>query len=122
MPKEVIRPATDPFEVKVGWDPNRADVTVGVELMGERSLFWQFLGHTTDERVKLGDQIRRLALVNYEDDEQLGIAVLNLLDVCASAPGPFGYQGIHACLDRGGINRLVRVLRRARDSAFGPDE
>lgn len=121
MPKEVIGSATDPFEVEVGWSADK-DVQVGVELCGERSLFWQFLGHTIEDRAKLGDQVRRLALVNYEDDEQLGIAVLNLLDVCASAPGPFGYQGIHATLDRGGVNRLVRALRRARDSAFGKDE
>lgn len=36
------------------------------------------------------------------------------------APQVFG--GWHVTLDREGINRLIRVLRRARDQAFGRDE
>lgn len=30
-------------------------------------------------------------------------------------------RGLFASLDRSGINRLIRVLRRARDQAYGPD-
>lgn len=30
--------------------------------------------------------------------------------------------GLYATLDRDGINRLIRVLRRARDQSFGRDE
>lgn len=29
--------------------------------------------------------------------------------------------GLYATLDRNGINRLIRALRRARDQAFGAD-
>lgn len=32
------------------------------------------------------------------------------------------FDGWHVTLDRAGINRLIRVLRRARDAAFGRDE
>ena len=31
------------------------------------------------------------------------------------------YKGFEAILDREGINRLIRLLRRARDSAYGAD-
>jgi hypothetical protein len=34
-------------------------------------------------------------------------------------PAEYGY---YTCLDRRGINNLIRVLRRARDQAFGRDE
>lgn len=34
---------------------------------------------------------------------------------------PADFTGLWGTLDRDGINRLIRVLRRARDSAFGAD-
>lgn len=36
--------------------------------------------------------------------------------------GPRPYvTGAHVSLDRDGVNRLIRVLRRARDAVFGKD-
>ncbi|MFC0504242.1 hypothetical protein [Micromonospora costi] len=35
---------------------------------------------------------------------------------------PANFTGLWGTLDREGINRLIRTLRRARDSAFGRDE
>lgn len=32
-----------------------------------------------------------------------------------------GFTGVWSTLDRDGVNRLIRVLRRARDSTFGAD-
>lgn len=32
------------------------------------------------------------------------------------------FDSLWASLDRAGINRLIRTLRRARDSAYGSDE
>lgn len=32
------------------------------------------------------------------------------------------YRGLFGTLDRNGVNHLIRVLRRARDQAFGRDE
>lgn len=42
----------------------------------------------------------------------------------ASAPGTSfkTFNGWHVDLDRAGVNRLIRVLRQARDAAFGKDE
>lgn len=41
-----------------------------------------------------------------------------------SVPGTIfkTFDGWHADLDRAGVNRLIRVLRQARDAAFGKDE
>lgn len=36
-------------------------------------------------------------------------------------PSGWEFEGWHVTLDRDGINRLIRALRRARDSAFGAD-
>lgn len=35
---------------------------------------------------------------------------------------PDGFEGRHISLDRGGINALIRTLRKARDDSFGRDE
>lgn len=35
---------------------------------------------------------------------------------------PHGENGWFVDLDRAGTNRLIRILRRARDSAYGRDE
>ncbi|MBQ1047868.1 hypothetical protein KBX50_05265 [Micromonospora sp. C51] len=35
---------------------------------------------------------------------------------------PADFKGVWGTFDREGINRAIRVLRRARDSAFGRDE
>ena len=42
----------------------------------------------------------------------------------AGAPGTSfkTFSGWHVDLDRAGVNRLIRVLRQARDAAFGKDE
>jgi len=32
-----------------------------------------------------------------------------------------GNDGMYVRLDRAGVNRMIRALRRARDAAFGPD-
>jgi hypothetical protein len=32
------------------------------------------------------------------------------------------YDGVHVTLDRDQINKLIKILRRARDSVYGSDE
>ncbi len=58
------------------------------------------------------------------DPLTLAEAVLNILDTVAGGHRADGssYAGLWSDLDREGVNRLVRVLRRARDAAFGRDE
>jgi len=37
-------------------------------------------------------------------------------------PAMANFAGLWGTFDRGGINRLIRALRRARDQAYGKDE
>lgn len=115
MPRELIRGASEPFNVKVGW---HHEVQIGVEADQQRSLAWILYGGGPDALAKLGEQVRRLSLVEYEDDEHLGRAVLNTLDCLPAQP----FYGVWSDLDRYGCNRLIRTLRKARDAAFGRDE
>lgn len=56
----------------------------------------------------------QVATVNENSDLQLGDS---LPEGASAAP----FEGWYVHLDRAGINRLIRALRRARDSAFGAD-
>lgn len=51
---------------------------------------------------------------NSEGAVTVGAVLLNPSDDSLS-------EGVHLSLDRSGINRLIRALRRARDQAFGAD-
>lgn len=53
------------------------------------------------------------------DSEHVQVATVNT-DGAELRPTPEG-NGWYIQLDRGGINQLIRVLRRARDQAFGAD-
>lgn len=118
MPKEIIRVGMGAYDVQVGWTRD-GEVQVGVENSEGRSLFWQFGdSHITT----IGSEIRKILVTENEsltisEDRQLGEAVLNMLDtVC------FPYSGVWSTLiRRQEVNELIRVLRRARDSAFGKD-
>ena len=53
-----------------------------------------------------------------DDHVQLGTIVL---DVADQRVRDVSKDGMYVQLDRTGINRLIRALRKARDQAFGPD-
>lgn len=38
------------------------------------------------------------------------------------ADAPPAWEGTFATLDRAGVNRMIRALRKARDQVFGKDE
>ena len=121
----MVKSAGSPFDVKVGWASER-HVQVGVEGDSGRSLFWLLYG---DKLAQLGSDLSRFFAVPVDavsteaEKEALaerGRGVLNVLD-CLSDFGERGYAGVWADLDRAGINRLIRILRKARDAAFGAD-
>lgn len=116
MPKETIPAVTDPYRVQVGWRPD-GGVQVGVALLEGRSILWQLFG---DEKTlgHLGSEVEKMGQISYDGDVHRGKALLDTLDVASNG----GYAGLWSDLDRRGCNDLIRVLRRARDSAFGRDE
>lgn len=125
MPRESVASAVDEFVVQVGWGP--AGVQVATEMPNGKSMFWQLFGESTDQ---LG-QAARDAVAAAEtigpdsdgkgrpalSDEEVGQAILDALDVIAPT-----YRGLWATIDRADCNRLIRLLRKARDASFGRDE
>lgn len=121
MPREVVH-CDGPFHVKVGWAADR-EVQVGIEGDEGRSLNWLLYGDDATlefigTRVYDGalDRGRFAPMTAVE----LGRVIMNVLD-CVPGRDGTGYLGVWATMDRAGINRLVRLLRRARDAAFGAD-
>lgn len=51
-----------------------------------------------------------------KEQEHVGLCVLD------KATDPDGFEAQHINLDRAGLNRLIKVLRQARDDAYGRDE
>lgn len=138
MPKEIVESWSDhePYHVKVGWTPDHS-VQVGVEADEGRSLFWLLLGigsafdaEQTNRRLdELGRAVREIVERNAAlgddqkgrpalPDHQVGADLLNALDTMTIIE----YSGVWSTLDRGGCNRLIKLLRRARDAAYGADE
>lgn len=130
MPREMIAPADGgPWCPKVGWAADR-DVQVGIESDNGVSIPWLLFGGGDlggqDALRRLGDKVQTIyeyvatnagRPIKPEDHEDLGRLLLNSLDVVAGQQ----YDGLWASLDRHGVNRLIRTLRKARDSAFGAD-
>lgn len=125
MPRETIItsrfPSDDNFNVKVGWNRDM-DVQIGISESMERSMWWVY-GEKRKEEI--GQEVRKIvtdANVVWKNDleeanRDVGENVLNLLDtMCGS------FDSMWSTLSRKDINDLIRVLRRARDSAFGRDE
>lgn len=132
MVQEKVRSQDDSLgEVAVQYNPDLMTVGVGVEQntdVPSRHFLSQIYGdaHTLAEIGKnLRDRLGEFDLVNPEfsdsDSElrwctSLGRAVLD------SVEGSSTVTGYWSWLDRPGTNRLIRLLRKARDSAFGRDE
>lgn len=119
MPRESIRSEFGVFEVRVGWTRD-CDVQIGVVEAEERSLFWVLCENQIE---MIGAEVRRIVAEANEPgtkplgDTQIGENLLNMLDTTC-----FPNSGVWSTLQRNDVNQLVRILRRARDSAFGKDE
>lgn len=136
MPRETIEAfGVDdrPPSVTVSWGK---DTYVQVATITYESIpfWWQVLANGRDENdteerlAVLGDILRSVVNFNAGYDtpspgrvespaSEVGRAFLNALD---TTYGPL--DGMFVSLNRTKINDLIRVLRRARDSAFGRDE
>lgn len=120
MPREsVTAVGGSEFSIHVGWSLN-GSVQVATEMADGKSMFWQLLGSDAE---RLGAEVRKVVAEANEPgpkplgDNAIGENVLNAIDVIAPT-----YRGLWADLDRAGVNRLIRILRKARDAAFGRDE
>ena len=128
MPRERVHTGST-FEPAVGWSKDRT-VQLGVGVHDGRSLFWQLTVNPTGDHDALVAFGRTLAnefpsLAPDSTETQFANAatrLLNTLDTVACDPSGSDYSGVWADLNRQQINDLIRMLRRARDQAFGRDE
>lgn len=113
--------------VQVTWG-HETYVQVASVLMYNRSLIDHCFGGHRSQRENLGKLIRQIvedgkAIDNGVTgrpalpDEQIGDIFLETLRQQWGS-----IDGMYISLDRSGINRLIKLLRRARDGAFGRDE
>lgn len=98
MPKEMIRDEAELYDVHVGWERDKY-VQVGIETADRKSIIDRLAGEA------LQDPEVRAALDPLMGDGRLA-----------------AFTGLWGTLDRDGCNRLIKVVRQARDAAFGRDE
>lgn len=105
----------------------RIDARPGYEFDGSdghgRSVVEVSWGRETDYVQVVSKVIDRFTGDPYvkNPDEVLSPRAARTVDEM-EAPVPRFTDGMYVDLDRRGINDLIRVLRRARDQAFGRDE
>lgn len=124
MPKETIHDETGVYDVRVGWQPD-GYVQVGVETAAGVSLVSMLYGDApalTRIGVEVAKQIGAQEPKDSDTAASWGRGILNIVEASQVSPGSPSYTGVWSTLDRGGCNRLIKAVRRARDVAFGRDE
>lgn len=115
MPAEKIHGCNQsPFDVRVAWSGGPDAGTVQVAALAADGAD-RILGYVNEWLAS--------AKMPQIDVEKLRSSMTVPADLVGVIPDyqPF-FDGWHVDLDRSGINRMIRALRRARDSAFGKDE
>jgi hypothetical protein len=110
MPAEVIRDQVGPFLTRVGWGHEVGYVQVSTQFQTGLSGAKQITQVVSDWFVACGHPPLDFSLI-----EKLPLEVIPGIQ-----QGPH-FDGWTATLDRDDVNKLIRTLRRARDSAFGAD-
>ena len=72
------------------------------------------------ENINTSDSVASRVEVTWESGKEVRIATTMHRDDRQELLG-FEWDGYCSTLDRTGINRLIRALRRARDAAYGAD-
>jgi hypothetical protein len=134
MPKETIH-GQGGYDLRVGWSPD-CDVQVGVTVQTDGATLLRQLYGSQEAAERIGRSAAKRGWPQAVDSDcdsdseraemvRIGREVLGVVEGTRAedpeATGP-GYSGVWSTLDRYSINRLIRSLRKARDSAFGRDE
>lgn len=98
MPKEIIRDEASMYDVHVGWERDKY-VQVGIETADHRAIVDALLG-----------------------EDRMTPEVREVIDRLTGEGQLAAFTGLWGTLTREGCNQMIRVLRRARDQAFGRDE
>lgn len=126
MPREVIRDEASLFDIAVIWSGEKQYVQVGTMTHDgrpiARALGWPGANqsYSTEARhPKIPDPADLSA--NARDRE---VIELSSEESANDEPErePARFTALWGTLDRAGVNHLIRVLRRARNAAYGADE
>jgi hypothetical protein len=123
MPQELVW-GQGSYDARVGWTTGSPEVQLAVEVKdGARTLVEQLYADE-DERNEIGWAVMKLVGDGTSgwDSKELGAAIVDILAHRGGDPSQPSYVAVWATIDRDGANRLIRMLRRARDAAFGRDE
>jgi len=96
MPKETINDQAAMYDLTVGWSAGQY-VQLGITTADGRAIIDKLIEKPSDETRRTIDQLTGNGTVA-------------------------AFTSLWGTLDREGCNRAIRVLRRARDQAFGRDE
>lgn len=122
MPKETISDPNGSYDVKVGWSSGQG-VQLGVADPLGGSLFWTMLG-SEDAQSNLVKHVES-NLAALADEHPNGAPTLNKAAAILNAMDQttiIVFDSLWSDLNRDRCNRLIRLLRKARDAAFGKDE
>lgn len=135
--KEKVSSSPDSAAVTVQYHPGHNSINLGIQpwsiipevhfvdaLFGDEQTvreIGRLLGETfaKHEDIEFGYKTRSMGDTQRLEGE-LGRMVLNA--VTGSTGAMDGDSSLYTSLDRGSVNRLIRLLRKARDAAFGKDE
>ena len=126
MPREVIRDEASLFDIAVIWSGEKSYVQVGTQTHDGRpiahALGWPGANQSYSAEGRHPDIPEPEDLsANARDREVIELAPEESANN-EYEHGPAQFTALWGTLDRGGVNHLIRVLRRARNSAFGADE
>ncbi len=142
MPREKIhdRTQSQPFDIHVGWSKDQ-DMQVGIEVtepLTDRSpaTLLQVLYGGRIERAAVAAKVMQTLIdanvmtpvldrkvMGGEDLVDVGLHIIEAVDEALDEVAGKGHTGIWwTPPSRRHINDLIRLLRRARDAAFGRDE
>ncbi len=101
MPRESVYDSASLFSIEIGWDKERSNVQVGLAVNSDKSIA-QYLAGVQDAEM-------------HDVEINDGSVVTDIVKLP-------GFNSLWATLDREQINRMIRLLRKARDDAYGRDE
>lgn len=130
MPKENVRDLTsNGFRAEIGWTagvPDDRDGYVQIATTNQHSKLrlppddetpWRLVARLERELVDAREFAASATEAAPDAPSGLGTSTSK-----ATVAKPMQqFEGWHVTLDRDGINRMIRVLRRARDAAYGSD-
>jgi hypothetical protein len=122
MPKEHISSSGGNFDVEVLWgkgeESGGQEVRVGVTTKNfDKSLVDQLYGDP-ETLARIG---RAVLDANLSDlsTRDVGARILGIVSSGGHGPREFGYNSVFSVLNWPELNRVIRVLKRGRDMAFG---